>query len=128
MTAEQAVLRWEAGQLRTADGAEATDAQAAKARRYLRDGLIKRTGTSASTAGWGMPGRTVEHYALDPVPGCRQQRKVTVTEFYDAAGNLTAIWYDCDCQRAAGGTARSPGACSHALAVYLHRRDDTREA
>lgn len=127
MTGQQTVLRWEAGRLRTADGTEATDAQATKARRYLKDGLIKRTGTSSSTAGWGLPGRTVEHYELSPVPGCRQLRKVVVTEFYDAAGTLTGITFSCDCQRSAGTVASVATICSHALAVYMFRRDDTRE-
>lgn len=119
-----ATLRWQGGRL----DAEPTPAQQDKARRYHKGGLIHAGQPNIQAAGWGQPSRTVIQYCLDPVAGCREQRLVTVTEFYDAAGNLTAIWYDCDCQRAAGTAARSPGACSHALAVYLHRRDDTRGA
>lgn len=129
MTDEEApILRWQAGKLLSTDGQEATDAQMAKARRYLKGGLIALRGTTDPATPWGMPSKHVETYVLEPVPGCRQRRTVQVTVRHDAAGNLTALDYECDCQRSQGTVARSPGGCSHALAVYLHRRDDTREA
>jgi hypothetical protein len=126
---EAPALRWAGGRLQTADGQEATKAQEQKARRYVKGGLIRHSGQGAGqVAGWGEPTWTEESYDLSPLAGCKMPLRVTVKCYYDGAGNLTGIDYRCPCQRAAGGPSRSPGGCSHALAVYLFRRDDTREA
>lgn len=125
---EEPVLRWERGRLLAADGGEATDAQRAKARRYLKDGLIKHVAAANTGDGWGQPATDRDTYLLEPVPGCRQQRRVVVTTYWDSSGNLRGITYRCDCQRAGGTVAVAATVCSHALAVHMHRRDDTRGA
>lgn len=122
------ILRWADGKLRTQDGAEATDAQRTKAKRYLKDGLITLFSASSQVAGWGEATWTLEVYRLEPVPGCRQLRTVHVKTWVNARGDITAIDLACDCQRASGTVSKSPGICSHALAVHFFRKDDTREA
>lgn len=100
-----------------------TQAQQAKARRYVRGGLIRAGEPQSEDVGWGLPSRVTQTYTLDPVPGCREARVVRVTCFYDAGGGLTGITYGCDCQKAGGTVAIRPDACSHTLAVHQYRRD-----
>lgn len=116
-----ATLQWSDGKLRGADGVEATQAQKEKAAAYVRLQKIRKVGESTEANGWGVASKTVEQYELDPVPGCRQLRHVRVVAHHDASGTLVSIDYFCDCQRAAGTAARSPGGCSHALAVHHYR-------
>lgn len=125
-TAAEPMVRWDPRRhvLVGADGEfTPTEAQATKAKRYLRDSLIQGGEPHTETHGWGLPSKTTQTYRLSPIPGCRQLRVVRVTTFHDGAGHLTGITYACDCQRSAGTVAVRPDACSHALAVHLHRRD-----
>jgi hypothetical protein len=116
-----AILQWQGGQMRGADGQAATQAQKEKAAAYNRLRKVRKTGDSTDANGWGVACKVTELYELDPIPGCRQVRHVRVVAHYDASGTLVSIDYYCDCQRAAGTATRSPGACSHALAVHDRR-------
>lgn len=123
--ATEPIVRWDPRRhvLVGADGDfTPTEAQQAKAKRYLK-GLITAGEVQSESVGWGLPSRTTQTYRLAPVPGCRQERIVVVSCFYDAAGTLTGITLACDCQRSSGTVAVRPDACSHTLAVHLHRRE-----
>lgn len=121
--APRPVAVWKDGALRGQDGAEVTDAQRAKAARYVKDGKIFRIGHPVLDApGFGLPYKVIERYRLEPIPGCRQQRVVQVVAWYGPDDTIRSLDFSCDCQKAAGSKSASPGCCSHALAVHDWRR------
>lgn len=122
MIPEAPIVRWNGVALVDQDGEDHTRAQDAKAQRYVKLGLVRHTGTTHDSKGYGLPELETSTYELDPIAGCRQLRHVTVKTWRDGAGRITSIDYACDCQKARGGRSSDPGSCSHALAVHLHRK------
>jgi hypothetical protein len=113
------VVRWDPAKRSLVDqaGNVVTDAQDAKARRYLAGGHVKRVATESSTAAWGEPSHDIETYELTPIPGCHQLRRVIVTTYRDGAGTVWRVGYVCDCQ----AYVMKRRACSHILAVHRAR-------
>jgi len=116
-----ASVRWDPAQasLVDASGAPLSDAQDAKARRYVAGNHIAERQRISPDAAWGQAWREIRVYELSPIPGCRQLRQVTVTIHHDGQDRVVRVDYECDCQFA---QLRSR-ACSHVLAVHRWRRD-----
>lgn len=111
------VLSWRHGQLVTADGVPVTDAQDHKASAYVKRCLIQRL-TTTESPGWGVPWVEAETFRLDPIPGCRQERRVVVRTHHNGDGTTAGRDYACECQHSRGTVSQRPGACSHTLAVH----------
>ena len=103
-------------------------AQEAKARRLVTNGLVRKVGsTSQESPGWGADVAATDHYEIQPGPGTKQLRRVSVTTWLDPVGRVKDAQYRCDCQAADGRVAGSD-LCSHTMAVHLARRDIMPEA
>lgn len=122
VAAHMPTIAWDGANLVAPDGSPVTDAQQAKARRYLRDGGIRLVGSTDTAQGWGLPHKTVESYEIAPIPGTHQVRHVTVTTHLNGAEQVTARDWSCDCQRATGTSRSDPATCSHVLAVHAYRQ------
>jgi hypothetical protein len=126
MTGREApVVAWSGAGLGDDEGMPHTNAQAAKAKRYVETGRVSVMFRDDETRGWGLPWMEKTTYRLQPIPGCHQPRIVTVVERFDASDARISIEYRCDCQRAKGTEQAAPMSCSHVQAVRLFRRKQT---
>lgn len=116
---EAHVVRWDAekGVLVDSNGDRVTHAQDVKAARYVKGGKIRKLPTVGDPPGWGQAWTETETYELDPIPGCREVRKVVVASLYAGDGALQHRQYRCDCQ----AFVLRRRACSHVLAVHAWR-------
>lgn len=107
-------------QLRSPTGELVTEAQDAKANRYLKLNAIQEGGVLHPDVPWGQPSLATRTYTLLPIPGCKEHRRVVASMHYDADDKLVNIVYECDCQR----SANLGRTCSHVVAVHRYRTRD----
>ncbi len=120
---EKPVVAWNPSQGNLVDqgGVVHTNAQQAKAERYVDLGLIRPSEIM------GSPPNHSQVYELAPLPGCRVKNHVTVRWAIQPDWTDGPATYECRCQRAQG-TSRTPAApCSHELAIRMFRKAASKE-
>lgn len=117
---EKPIVAWnpDAGDLVGQDGVSMTDAQETKARAYLDRGLIRLVLSQRKPSSQVL----VDYYELQPIPGCKQLRKVWVETIMPPGMVVERSTYACDCQKSKGTARTPPGPCSHEFAVRYYRQ------
>lgn len=114
-----AFIRWDTRQacLIDREGYPVTDAQARKAKAYLKEHRIHLAGTDTE------PGVVRATYWIGALAGCRKPNVVQVSIFDRPDGSKQTV-YSCKCQRARGTIKDEAALCSHVLAVRAFRKVD----